>query len=159
LPHSEIPGSTVARTSPELFAACHVLHRLSVPRHSPDALLIELAHAQPQARQTRDQTTEIRERTGHCRPTSISAFRAPVTWLLEPRHKPSLRRGSRPGVFAYPCPGPARRIGQACFTVTTRFTMSTDQRTEIRGQTTRSAAPSPPRTRRSPMPEDMTETV
>jgi hypothetical protein len=50
LPHSEISGSTVARTSPELFAACHVLHRLSVPRHSPDALLIELAHAQPQAR-------------------------------------------------------------------------------------------------------------
>jgi hypothetical protein len=39
LPHSEISGSTVARTSPELFAACHVLHRLSVPRHSPDALL------------------------------------------------------------------------------------------------------------------------
>ena len=38
LPHSEIPGSTVARTSPGLFAACHVLHRLSVPRHPPDAL-------------------------------------------------------------------------------------------------------------------------
>ena len=39
LPHSEISGSTSARLSPELFAACHVLHRLSVPRHSPDALL------------------------------------------------------------------------------------------------------------------------
>jgi hypothetical protein len=39
LPHSEISGSTGARPSPELFAACHVLHRLSVPRHSPDALL------------------------------------------------------------------------------------------------------------------------
>ena len=38
LPHSDIPGSTVARTSPGLFAACHVLHRLSVPRHPPDAL-------------------------------------------------------------------------------------------------------------------------
>jgi hypothetical protein len=38
LPHSEIRGSTVARTSPRLFAACHVLHRLSVPRHPPDAL-------------------------------------------------------------------------------------------------------------------------
>ena len=38
LPHSDISGSTVARTSPELFAACHVLHRLSVPRHPPDAL-------------------------------------------------------------------------------------------------------------------------
>ena len=38
LPHSEIPGSTIARISPGLIAACHVLHRLSVPRHPPDAL-------------------------------------------------------------------------------------------------------------------------
>src|SRR5437868_15464680 len=38
LPHSEIPGSKSARLSPGLIAACHVLHRLSVPRHPPDAL-------------------------------------------------------------------------------------------------------------------------
>ena len=38
MPHSEIPGSPIARISPGLFAACHVLHRLSVPRHPPDAL-------------------------------------------------------------------------------------------------------------------------
>jgi hypothetical protein len=38
LPHSEIHGSKGARPSPRLIAACHVLHRLSVPRHSPDAL-------------------------------------------------------------------------------------------------------------------------
>ena len=38
LPHSEIPGSTLARSSPRLIAACYVLHRLSVPRHPPDAL-------------------------------------------------------------------------------------------------------------------------
>jgi hypothetical protein len=38
LPHSEIQGSTIARISPWLVAACHVLHRLSVPRHPPDAL-------------------------------------------------------------------------------------------------------------------------
>jgi hypothetical protein len=38
LPHSEIPGSTIARISPGLIAACHALHRLSVPRHPPDAL-------------------------------------------------------------------------------------------------------------------------
>jgi hypothetical protein len=42
LPHSEIPGSTIARISPGLFAACHVLHRLSVPRHPPDALVMTL---------------------------------------------------------------------------------------------------------------------
>src|SRR6266567_8261297 len=38
LPHSEIRGSTGARPSPRLIAACYVLHRLSVPRHSPNAL-------------------------------------------------------------------------------------------------------------------------
>src|SRR5437868_12545126 len=43
LPHSEIPGSTIARISPGLFAACHVLHRLSVPRHPPDALISRLS--------------------------------------------------------------------------------------------------------------------
>ena len=37
-PHSEIRGSKGARPSPRLFAACHVLHRLSVPRHPPNAL-------------------------------------------------------------------------------------------------------------------------
>ena len=38
LPHSDIFGSKFARNSPKLFAACHVLHRLSVPRHPPNAL-------------------------------------------------------------------------------------------------------------------------
>ena len=37
-PHSEIRGSTGARPSPQLIAACYVLHRLSVPRHPPNAL-------------------------------------------------------------------------------------------------------------------------
>jgi hypothetical protein len=40
LPHSDIHGSTPARGSPWLFAACHVLHRLLVPRHPPNALLM-----------------------------------------------------------------------------------------------------------------------
>ena len=39
-PHSDIRGSTFARNSPRLFAACHVLHRRSVPRHPPGALLM-----------------------------------------------------------------------------------------------------------------------
>ena len=37
-PHSDIFGSKLARSSPKLFAACHVLHRLLAPRHPPDAL-------------------------------------------------------------------------------------------------------------------------
>ena len=37
-PHSEIHGSKPTRGSPWLIAACHVLHRLSTPRHPPNAL-------------------------------------------------------------------------------------------------------------------------
>ncbi len=38
LSHSEIPGSMVICTYPELIAAYHVLHRLCEPRHPPYAL-------------------------------------------------------------------------------------------------------------------------
>lgn len=41
-PHSEIVGSKVAHTSPTLIAACHVLHRLCMPRHPPNALTSRL---------------------------------------------------------------------------------------------------------------------
>src|SRR4029077_3892587 len=41
-PHSEICGSKVAHTSPTLIAACHVLHRLCMPRHPPNALTSRL---------------------------------------------------------------------------------------------------------------------
>ena len=37
-PHSEISGSTDICSSPKLIAACHVLRRLLMPRHSPCAL-------------------------------------------------------------------------------------------------------------------------
>ena len=39
LSHSEIHGSKVICTSPWLFAAYHVLHRLREPRHPPCALI------------------------------------------------------------------------------------------------------------------------
>ena len=38
MPHSEICGSTAICAYPQLIAACHVLLRLPVPRHSPCAL-------------------------------------------------------------------------------------------------------------------------
>ena len=38
LSHSDIRGSKVICTSPRLFAAYHVLHRLREPRHPPCAL-------------------------------------------------------------------------------------------------------------------------
>ena len=37
-PHSEIHGSRLMCSSPWLIAACHVLRRLLMPRHSPCAL-------------------------------------------------------------------------------------------------------------------------
>ena len=37
-PHSEICGSRLMCSSPQLIAACHVLLRLLMPRHSPCAL-------------------------------------------------------------------------------------------------------------------------
>ena len=38
-PHSEICGSQDICSSPQLIAACHVLLRLLMPRHSPCALI------------------------------------------------------------------------------------------------------------------------
>ncbi len=38
LPHSEIPGSKLILSSPGLIAEYHVLHRLLLPRHPPNAL-------------------------------------------------------------------------------------------------------------------------
>ena len=54
-PHSEMSGSKPARSSPDLIATCYVLHRLSVPRHPPDALMtldrrLLQRHAQGQRR-------------------------------------------------------------------------------------------------------------
>src|SRR5882762_9742068 len=48
-PHSEICGSKDACSLPQLIAACHVLHRLEVPRHPPCALsslTIKFTHEQ-----------------------------------------------------------------------------------------------------------------
>ena len=39
-PHSDISGSSDICSSPKLFAAYHVFHRLLVPRHPPYALSI-----------------------------------------------------------------------------------------------------------------------
>ena len=55
-PHSEIHGSKLAHSSPWLIAVCHVLHRLSVPRHPPNALqrlIVNYHHAQGQMHKRR----------------------------------------------------------------------------------------------------------
>ena len=43
-PHSDISGSMDICSSPKLFAAYHVFHRLLVPRHPPCALLRLTSH-------------------------------------------------------------------------------------------------------------------
>ena len=65
LPHSEILGSKLARSSPRLIAACHVLHRLSVPRHPPDALLRRLIHS-PTRRDTMSAKTKPESVSSSC---------------------------------------------------------------------------------------------
>ena len=54
-PHSEISGSKPAHGSPKLIAACHVLHRLYVPRHPPNALIsLETRHVLNRCQQPAD---------------------------------------------------------------------------------------------------------
>jgi hypothetical protein len=59
-PHSEIRGSTIARISPRLIAACHVLHRLLAPRHPPNALCLLTTHNT--TARTQDQTDPASQR-------------------------------------------------------------------------------------------------
>ena len=103
LPHSEIPGSPIARISPGLFAACHVLPRLSVPRHPPDALLLRLM---PNAAAHRGKTRALpqqgpspRERRGPIcakRPHMKTLLRTgPLQALLAPLQQAKLRFAER----------------------------------------------------------------
>ena len=63
LPHSEIHGSKLVRSSPWLIAAYHVLHRLSAPRHPPNALKsLDRSHHQCPSRSAADPIERSRER-------------------------------------------------------------------------------------------------
>jgi hypothetical protein len=147
LPHSEIRGSTGARPSPRLFAACHVLHRLSVPRHPPDALHVLRPRPAPSTRPSRVQRSDVRGQMsegfapGHAaaaRLFLISDLRSLTSELCASTAPPMLAH--RPRI---PMPRPdltSRDDGRTCFTVTTRFTISREQRTEDRRPTRRSAA-------------------
>jgi hypothetical protein len=56
-------GSTLARNSPRLIAACHVLHRLLAPRHPPDALLSRSRPVPPPPPSPSPPTRRRRQRT------------------------------------------------------------------------------------------------
>ena len=80
LPHSDIHGSTPARGSPWLFAACHVLHRLLVPRHPPNALLsLETLAPGPKPRDPPCTETILRSRR-------------PISPSVNPKNQPSTKR-------------------------------------------------------------------
>src|SRR4051794_3185202 len=83
-PHSEICGSKVAHTSPQLIAACHVLHRLCMPRHPPIAL-----------------TSRLRIHTTIDRPACITQRRLSVIWF-EFRPVQNTRPYSRYGTGSAP---------------------------------------------------------
>ena len=91
LPHSEIHGSTPARGSPWLFAACHVLHRLLVPRHPPNALVIlDIADPAPKRQATPCTETILR----------ISLQVSVVSCQKQPRlEAPSTGSGTVPELF------------------------------------------------------------
>ena len=72
LPHSEIPGSMDICSSPRLIAACHVLLRLLMPRHSPCALSSLTCSSQSPL-------------------GSVSAFRENSARSLAPRFSPKTR--------------------------------------------------------------------
>src|SRR5260370_8796820 len=116
--HSEIFGSKCAGNSPKLIAACHVLHRLSVPRHPPNALIVlDLTFCQRNG----DLTVTISARSGQgTTPPHETAF-LPNPSPLPRRHTEALtfktsslpindvkERNHRP-----PTPPPPRRFGRA----------------------------------------------
>jgi hypothetical protein len=104
LPHSEIRESTSARLSSRLFAACHVLHRLSVPRHPPNALLmLDLALSQTIWRHTQGQTPSSDDK--HRLLFAKRRFSSSVDPRLRPTGHPARqnpRPRPRPSVHTYP---------------------------------------------------------
>jgi hypothetical protein len=109
LPHSEIPGSKPARGSPRHIAACHVLHRLSTPRHPPDALLT-LA---PPQRQHHVQMSDDRRQRSEGQALRSAAVSLHLPWPARARqHTQSPARGNTQGSIPMPDTGPMTGKGK-----------------------------------------------
>ena len=90
-PHSEICGSKGARTSPQLIAACHVLLRLSTPRHPSEALMrlivLSKTHARRGSRRSRSRPApDVNAPPGLC--YSIARRCLSIRSALEALEKP-----------------------------------------------------------------------
>jgi hypothetical protein len=84
-PHSEIRGSKGARPSPRLIAACYVLHRLSVPRHPLNALILALEPTQLKRSRTGAKTVTGLDRPEPRTPSIRRTFDSASLHLLRPR--------------------------------------------------------------------------
>jgi hypothetical protein len=88
-PHSDISGSKPACDSPELFAACHVLHRLLAPRHPPYALS--------------SLTIKLTQHVASpARPDSHRDARAVRAWISPPYNFSTVRYSSRTCGITHP---------------------------------------------------------
>jgi hypothetical protein len=108
LPHSDIRGSPGARPSPRLFAACHVLHRLSVPRHPPDALLVLRPRPAPSTRQMAKDRCRMTDGAEPDPQVSAPGRRIrqrslPSSRLAAGAQAPPLADARASAFFAYPC--------------------------------------------------------
>ncbi len=119
-PHSEIRGSTIARISPRLIAACHVLHRLLAPRHPPNALvLLHTSHHRPRAGPNRTQWTFTQP--GRSAPLRTTRALYPISHTLDdvpatPSELSLQRRGGSSSTKSYSpfkrtCPTPRQSPG------------------------------------------------
>jgi hypothetical protein len=84
LPHSEIDGSKPIPGSPSLIAGYHVLHRLLLPRHPPNALLA----LDP----TQRRTGRRRARARHLEAGPLVAPASPASASPHARSQPSGRK-------------------------------------------------------------------
>jgi hypothetical protein len=91
-PHSEICGSKGARASPQLIAACHVLHRLSVPRHPSEALMrlivLSKTHARGRSRPGKPREAILRPAPGFVSNCQTMFFIKSALKALEKPDKP-----------------------------------------------------------------------
>ena len=124
-PHSDIRGSSIARISPRLIAACHVLHRLLAPRHPPNALIALNHHHHPHAGPKPTRTPSQRHAQASsawndsscqnsAQPHSLTHITNQSRFTCQTtRHDPHPRQGApRPAANSVmqrsPAPGPAR---------------------------------------------------
>ena len=105
MPHSDIRGSKLVRSSPRLFAAYHVLHSLRVPRHPPNALkALDRSHYQcPPVLDRPPGWKAIERETDGIQNPSPSR-----RWVLDPSPRKNTGTGLERPVSHENCPSAAR---------------------------------------------------